>query len=199
MKVNVDPTSVTVQLWQHVYRTSDVFRQCMNHVFEKYNITSEQFDVLSTVKYRDDRADMTAIAKWLKRSTNSVSMLVDRMVRAGLVKRIRDKKDRRVVYVLATSKGESILEEASPPCWELVQQILSPLSYEDRLVLVNLLDIVSYKALEYLNPGKHIEEIRASDAKRHVEVMKRVPSRARITTSKAKRQGNQKRKTIRAG
>ena len=47
----------------------------------------------------------SALGLLLERGPNSMSMLVDRMVKAGLVRRRRDRKDRRVVFVTMTSKG----------------------------------------------------------------------------------------------
>jgi DNA-binding MarR family transcriptional regulator len=155
--------------------------------------------VLASVKYLGDRVNITDIATWLKRSTNSISMLVDRMVKAGLVRRVRDKTDRRVVYVTITSKAENILELASPRWWEIIKEFLSPLSYEDRRTFISLFEVINNKALEYLNPKKDIEEIIRDRAERHAEFTKRLPPYAWITTPQAKRQGGKKRKTTRRG
>jgi len=168
----------------------------MDQLFRKYNISTEQYEVLVSIKYLSDRVNITDIASWLRRSTNSVSMIVDRMVKAGLVRRIRDKSDRRVVYVVITSKGENILELASPACWETIKEILSPLSYEDRRTFVSLFEMVNYKALEYLNPGEDIEEMVRNRAERHAKLMERLPPYARITTPEAKCQRGEKGKTV---
>ena len=115
MTTNLGAARLTVKLWLFLFQTSDVLRTCTDQLFRKYKITSEQYDVLVSVKYLGDRVNMTDMANWLRRSPNSISMLVDRMVKAGLVRRIRDKRDRRVVYVTATSKGDDIVKLASPP------------------------------------------------------------------------------------
>jgi DNA-binding MarR family transcriptional regulator len=196
MTVNSDATNVTVRLWLLARQTGDVFRTCMDKLFRKYNITTEQYEVLVSTKYLGDRVNISDIARWLRRSTNSVSMIVDRMVKAGLVRRVRDKSDRRVVWLLLTSKGENILELASPACWETINELLSPLSYEDRRTFVSLFETVNYKALEYLNPGQDVKEMVRNMAERHVRLMKRVPPYARITIPKAKRQGGKKKKAI---
>lgn len=196
MKINRDFTDVTVRLWLLAFQTSDVLRTCTEQLFSEYHITTEQYDVLASVKYLGDRVNITDIATWLKRSTNSISMLVDRMVKSGLVKRVRDRVDRRVVYVVLSSKGENALELASPGCWELIKEFLSPLSYEDRRTFISLFEVINRKALEYLNPGKDIEKIIAENRQRHAELMKRLPPYAWMTTPEAKRQGGKKRKTV---
>jgi hypothetical protein len=55
--------------------------------------------------------------------------------------------------------------------------------------------VIDHKALEYLNPGKDIEEIIRDRAGRHAELMKRLPPYAWIKTPQAKGQGGEKRKT----
>jgi len=197
MTVNINPTDITVKSWLLARQTGDLLRNCMDQLFREYSITTEQYEVLVSTKYLSNRVKITDIARWLRRSTNSVSMIIDRMVKAGLVKRIRDRSDRRIVYVVITSKAENILELASPVCWETIKEILSPLSYEDRRTFVRLFEMVHYKALEYLNPGEDIEEIFKDRAESHARLMKQVPPYAQITVHETKPQGGKKRKTIR--
>jgi DNA-binding MarR family transcriptional regulator len=195
MTTKFEATSMAVRSWLLARQTGDVLRTCMDQLFRRYNITTEQYEVLVSVKYLGARVNITDIASWLRRSTNSVSMIVDRMVKAGLVRRVRDKKDRRVVYVVTTTKAENILEASSPACWETIQDLLSPLSHEDRRTLVNLLEMVDYKALEYLNPGEDIGEIIRNRAQRHARLMERVPEYTWISVPEPKGQGGKKGKS----
>jgi DNA-binding MarR family transcriptional regulator len=195
MTTKFEPTSMTVRSWLLARQTGDILRTCTDQLFRKYDITTEQYEVLVTVKYQGDRVNISDIASWLRRSTNSVSMIVDRMVKAGLVRRVRDKKDRRVVYVGITSKGQNILEAASPACWETIKELLSPLSHDDRRTFVNSLEMINYKALEYLNPGKDIEKMVRNRAERHARLMERMPEYAWISVPEPKRLGGKKRKT----
>ncbi|HUW44373.1 MAG TPA: MarR family transcriptional regulator [Dehalococcoidia bacterium] len=196
MNEKFEYTNATVRLWLLAKQTGDLLKMCTEKLFNEYDITTEQYDVLVSAKYLGDRVNMTDIARWLRRSTNSVSMLVDRMVKAGLVKRARDRSDRRVVYVSITGKGEHILELANPGCWEIIKEILSPLSYEDRRTFLNLFDVTNRKALQYLNPGEDIQGMMKKREDLHAELMKRLPSYAWMTVSEPKRQRGKTRKTI---
>ena len=193
MTVNFDLTDVTVRLWLYAFQISDVLRMCTEQLLSEYNITTEQYDVLVSIKYLGDRVNITDIATWLKRSTNSISMLVDRMVKAGLVRRVRDRVDRRMVYVVLTSKGENALELASPGCWEIIKEFLSPLSYEDRRTFLSLFDVINRQALQYLNPGEDIQGMMKKREDLHAELMKRLPPYAWMTVSEPRRQGGKKR------
>ena len=129
---------------------------------------------------------ITDIASGLERSTNSISMLVDRMVKAGLLRRVRDRSDRRVVNVSLTGKAENALEPANPAFWELLQQSMSPLSCEDRHTLAGLLEPINYKLLEYLNPGADVEGMLKTDAKQHSKRLKQWRKQPWLATREAK-------------
>jgi DNA-binding MarR family transcriptional regulator len=170
---------------------------CEDPIFSKYGITTEQYAVLATMKYRGGPVRVTDLAQGLERSPNSVSMIVDRMVKAGLVTRKRDKGDRRVVYVAVTSKGENAQKLATPAALEFIREILSPLSYKDRLTLLSLLEVVRYKTLNYLNPGVDIEEIRKNSIINQPDLTERLTQYILSSTPQAKRQIGKKGKTIR--
>jgi DNA-binding MarR family transcriptional regulator len=197
MKVNSESENTVVRLGILLHRVADLLRRCEDPIFAEYGITTEQYAVLVAVKYGGGPVRVTDLAQWLERTPNSVSMIVDRMVKVGLVKRARDRADRRVVYVTATSKGENALKLATLPGLEFIREMLSPLSYEERLTFVSLLEAVKYKTLEYLNPGMDIEEIRRNDITTRADLMERVIQYAFPSTPQAKRQGGKKGKTNR--
>jgi len=197
MARKIEPTHLTLRMWLHARQIGDMLKMCLESAFMRYHITTEQYDVLATLKFSSGRVCITDIAGWLRRSPNSVSMLVDRMVKAHLVNRIRDKVDRRIVYVVLTSKGENILELTNPVCWQTIVEILSPLSYEDRLTFLSLLETLDHKAFEYLNPGDDLEELSKRRDKAYAGFMKVVPAYVRGSDSKIKRQGGKKVTTIR--
>jgi hypothetical protein len=57
---------------------------------------------------------------------------------------------------------------------ELIREITSPLSYEDKRTFVGLHEIVRNKALQYLNPEGDIEEMRRSDVTNRPDLAKRL-------------------------
>ena len=59
------------------------------------------------------RATISELAEFLQERHHSVVGLIDRAVLSGLVKRETDPVDRRVVVVLLTPKGRSILKRLS--------------------------------------------------------------------------------------
>jgi DNA-binding MarR family transcriptional regulator len=183
--------------WILLRQTYNLILKCEDKVFSEYGLTTEQHAVLMVVKHISGPVRITDIARWLDRSVNSVSMIVDRMVKAGLVRRVRDRKDRRTVFVTITNKAEKAYVPASVAGWELIQEILSPLSDEDRLTLIRLLETLRDKTYDYLGTGEVVEEVRRNEAGNLTQFMKQAAEYKSPSALETKRQGGEKRKAIR--
>jgi DNA-binding MarR family transcriptional regulator len=195
MKKDFEPETLALRLWRQLYQTYTLLKQQEDVIFEKHGLTTEQYAVLVSISYIGEPARVTDIARWLERSTNSISMIVDRMVKAGLVRRARDKRDRRVVYVSKTSKAESRLTPATVASFESIRKILSPIPQKDRLTLLNLLGEVKYETLKYLRPGVDIEEIKRQELRQAANVGKWLREYGERSAPEIKRQGGEKGKT----
>jgi MarR family 2-MHQ and catechol resistance regulon transcriptional repressor len=158
MAINSESEKIVLRLWLLLRRVGDALMLCQDSVFSKYGLTTEQWGVLTSIKSRGPLRP-TDLASILERSTNSISMLIDRMVKAGLVRRTRDRKDRRVVTVSMTSKGEKAVEPAVIAGWEFIHEILSPLSYDDQCALASMLETVKCELIGYINPEMDKAEI----------------------------------------
>jgi MarR family 2-MHQ and catechol resistance regulon transcriptional repressor len=159
MALSNESGNTIMRLWLLLHRANDVLSLCEDSIVREYGLTVEQWRLLAHLKYYGHPLKPSELAVTLDRSSNSVSMLVDRMVKAGLVKRTRDRKDRRMVHVWLTSKGEKAVEPATPEGWKLIQRILSPLSSEDKQVLADLLETVKCEASACLRPEMDKAEI----------------------------------------
>ena len=171
--VNSEPENLDWRLWRVVYQSYTRFKICLDQVFAEQGLTSEQYQVLAATKYLDAPVRITDVALWLERSTNSVSMLVDRMVKVGLIRRVRDRKDRRVVNVFLTSKGEKAFKPATVAARKAAQQIIGSLSQKDKHSFISLSETINYNLLQYLNPEADTEVILKNDIKRRDTLLKR--------------------------
>jgi len=197
MARNAGPDNLALRVWFVTHRTRDALSKCEDRVFARYGLTSEQYSVLATMKSLEEPVRITDVARLLERSTNSVSMIIDRMVKAGLVRRIRDRNDRRAVRLIVTAKSEAALKPATLAALEFIQEVTSPLSQEDKRTFVNLHEMVKAKALQRLSPGIDVEEMKSSDITTQPVLMNRLGEYLGIPTSKAKPGGGKKRKATR--
>lgn len=186
MPVKFEFDNPFMRAWLLLHQTHNSILKCEDKVFGKHGITTEQHSVLMAIKYIKGPVKPTDVGRWLDRNTNSVSLIVDRMVKAGLVRRIRDLPDRRSVRLVITNKGKGILDQATIAGWQLVLEILSGLPEEEIRTLIRLLETVREKAIEYLNPGEVTEEIKRGDPKNIARFMKRMDRYVSDSASAAK-------------
>jgi DNA-binding MarR family transcriptional regulator len=174
MSGELDGNSLTMRTLLLLHRTRDMLFNLEDRVFSEFGLTAEQYTVLVAIKYFDDPVRPTDIGRWVGHKVNTVSMIVDRMVRSGLVKRMRDLPDRREVRLVITSKGEQAFKPATPAVWDLILDIMSSLSEQDKRILVKLLEKVRDRALQHLSPESGPGESASYEATDLPRLMKRM-------------------------
>ena len=183
--------------WVLLRQVPNLVSRCEDQVFSKHRLTTERHAVLMAIKHIDGPVRPTDVARWLDLSVNSVSMIIDRMVKAGLVKRTRDRKDRRTVFLAATDKAQKAYVLASVAGWKLIQEILAPLSDKDKRTLIKLLETLRDKTYDYLGSGEVAEEVERAEMDNMARLMKQAAKHKSLSTPEAKRRGSRKRKTVR--
>jgi DNA-binding MarR family transcriptional regulator len=183
--------------WVLLRQVPNLVARCEDQVFSKHGLTTERHAVLMAIRHIDGPVRPTDVARWLDLSVNSVSMIIDRMVKAGLVKRTRDRKDRRTVFLTATDKAEKAYVKASVAGWKLIQEILAPLSDKDKRTLIKLLETLRDKTYDYLDSGEVAEEVRRAEKDNMARLMKQAAKDEARSAPVAKRQGSRKKKNKR--
>jgi len=196
MAVNSEQENTVVRLWLLLRRVGDQLGACEDLVYSKYGLTSEQFGVLGCIKSRGPLRPID-LASLLERGPNSMSMLVDRMVKAGLVRRTRDKKDRRTVFVSMTDKGREAISPAALANWGFMHKLLSPLSYEEQRALADMLETVKCELVGYLNPEMDKTGIIKNSFTKDPNLYKRLVKNVLDPGYEAKRESRVKRRTVR--
>ena len=158
MTVSTEQEKTVVRLLLLLSRAGDALNLCLDLVSSRYGISNEQGRLLSVINSRGPMRPVD-IATVLERAPNSMSMLVDRMVKAGLVRRTRDRKDRRAVFVSLTNKGNEAVEPAIPAVWEFMNRFLSVVSYDEQRALADTLETLKCELYSYLNPEMDKAEI----------------------------------------
>lgn len=158
MAANSEQERTVLRLWLLFRRVGDSLGLAQDLVCGKYGLTSQQFAVLVCIKSRGPlkQADL---ARMLQRSRNSMTFILDRMIKAGLVRRKRNRKDRRAVSVTMTDKGNDAIEMAAPAGWEFIHEVVSPLSYQDQRALADMLETVNCVLIGRVNPETDMADI----------------------------------------
>ena len=82
--------------------------------FQPFGLTGAQFNILNLLAYQDGKMDQASLVDLLLVGKSSISIVLNRMVRDGLVRRAEHPKDRRQVVLILTSAGRALWKKISP-------------------------------------------------------------------------------------
>lgn len=82
-----------------------------SHLTENFDVTLPQFEVLCELDRRGMPVAMSQLSSRLNVTSSNLTGVVDRLVRKGLVRRFRSKKDRRVQRIELTREGQAAQAE----------------------------------------------------------------------------------------
>lgn len=90
-----------------VYNTEHAFTRLYKGMLQDMNLTYPQFLVMLLL-WQEDGQIVSAIGKRLGLESNTLTPLLKRLEKAGLVTRVRDPEDERRVRVSLTSEGRAL-------------------------------------------------------------------------------------------
>ena len=80
--------------------------------FEKYNLTSQQFNILRILRGQyPNPATINLLKERMIDKMSDASRIVDRLIQKGMVSRCTNKKDRRAVDIRISDQGLEILSK----------------------------------------------------------------------------------------
>ena len=106
--------------------------------FKKFGLPKKQFYIIAAIKYLAPPVTPSDIAKWLDRNTNTITLMLDRMEKDGLVKKHRDLPDRRAFRLSLTAKSRQLFTRATIPFREVPNDVMSCLSDDELQVYIDL-------------------------------------------------------------
>lgn len=98
--------------------------------------------VLATV-LKNGPIPMSDIGRRMDISKPYMTALIDKLIAEGLVERIADKDDRRIVLVGATEAGRNTLKEFRKHGRDAIKKALSSLSHEDISALLDSMETMN--------------------------------------------------------
>ncbi|HEX6508293.1 MAG TPA: MarR family transcriptional regulator [Chloroflexota bacterium] len=104
---------------------------------------------------------VSELAHSMSISTPSASSILDRIEEHGLVERVRDVVDRRVVHVLITERGRTVVNEFGGPKREQLQHLLGSMTEEELQSVVRAVEAVR-RVVEGSGAPRERDEIEAA-------------------------------------
>ena len=124
-----------------IIHTGNLLSKDGQRVLRPFGLTDAQFNVLMLLEHHCDegRLSQTKLGKMLLVNRSNVTGLVDRMEKAGLVRRVADCEDRRVNQLEMTEAGRRVLEKAYKKYFSRIEEVMSTLSGKEQHNLSQML------------------------------------------------------------
>ena len=146
--MNDSPSGDLNYLWVLLHQARDAIFKLREKELRKLGISPQNAEILFTIEAIGYKATPTAISRYLLREFHSVSSILSRMEKRGLVKKSNDLGRKNVVRVCLTEKGQQIYHEAIKR--EAILKILSGLSETEAQQLASSLKKLRDGALKGL-------------------------------------------------
>ena len=131
--------NVDIQQLEHL---STVFNAVMAHIFlplrshESFNeLTEAQKKILFFLSIKGPQK-MSDIARQISVTMSGATGIVDRLVRAGLVRRENDPSDRRGILIELTPAGHQLIQEIKKLHEQRLEEVLESLAPDQRHELI---------------------------------------------------------------
>lgn len=132
-----------LEAWLSLMRVSGEVVAYLEDYLSDYNLSQRKFFILILLMRNLDGLNISQLAEKTGVSCASITGVVERMRKAGLVTREEEASDRRVMIVQITQAGDELLEKVLPDHYSRVAQLMSGLSERERNSLQKLLKQVS--------------------------------------------------------
>ena len=117
--------------------TARSMKRALDLKLHKYNITSSQYTVLEVLgKYNG--LSLTELGNLLHFDKPTITGIIDRMARAKLIRRRRNRNDRRVIQVYLTPKGCELQPELSKIANSVNEKAVDNFNLSDKKAILNL-------------------------------------------------------------
>ena len=135
-------------LWNLLSEARDAIVRVRETEASQFSISAMQTHVLFYVQAIDGPVTPAQLSRYLFRESQSVSGILNRMEKQGLVKRVKDLDRKNQVRVVITDKGRQAYNQSTQR--KSIQRIISSLSEEERLRLKSFLQTLKDRALREL-------------------------------------------------
>lgn len=140
-------------LWMVLHQARDAIFKLREREVKKFGISIPKAEILFTIEAIGYPATPTEISRHLLREFHSISSILSRMEKQGLVKKVNDLNRKNLVRVSMTDKGRQVYHEAAKR--ETILKILSCLSETEGQQLESSLKKLRDEALKNLGIEDH--------------------------------------------
>ena len=139
-----DDLQPAIDTYVTLRRTADAISRYVENELNQWGVTTAQYGVLLHLM-QGESLSLTDLSGLIFRSNSTLTSLIDRMERDGLVARAAHARDRRVTTVELTPKGKGLLLDIRAYHRSFLADMMSCLSSEELTLLRQLLERIKHK------------------------------------------------------
>src|SRR4030042_6918301 len=151
---HTSPVDQDYDLWVLLNQAQNLIMNARDIELAEYGTTAMQAAVLFITNAVGEETIPAEISRWLLRKPATISGILDRMEKTGLVERVKDLPRKNLVRIRLTEKGKQAYKQSLKR--ESLHKVMSCLSDEERQNLASILVKLRNRATKVLT---HKEEI----------------------------------------
>lgn len=136
-------------------------RRITKELARRADLTGPQLTVVKMLEQIGELS-LSELSERIRAQNSTVTGIIDRMEREGLVTRERSKEDRRVVYIRLTAKGRKLADEIPVEPWEIFRSALETLTASETRELVKILGKVARRVRQTVETHDGAEAARTN-------------------------------------
>lgn len=142
------PANQDLRLWVLLGQTRDIIRKAIRKELEQFNVTSRQAAVLLVIQANAERVTPAEISRQLFREPHTISAVLKRMEKQGLLTRHKDLSKKNLIRVALTEEGRKLYSITSKR--KSIHKIFSCLSEEEVRQLSSCLEKLKRRGMKEL-------------------------------------------------
>lgn len=127
----------SLHVYEGIVTTYQVVSDRVMDALAPFGITPAQFGLLRRLG-GGEAASLTELASRLRCTNSNITRLVENMVKAGLIEKLRHPSDQRIVLIRLTATGAEVRSAAGAAYSRAVDEFVSQLDEEERSALLAL-------------------------------------------------------------
>jgi len=145
---NISPVDEDYNLWVLLHQTTDAVLRARQKELDQFGISVIEVGVLVVIQAIGEKATPAEISRRIFREPHTVSALLNRMEKRGLLRKTNDLGRKNLVRVSITEKGRQAYDKSTRR--KSIHKIMSSLSEEERQQLGSCLEKLQNKAFKEL-------------------------------------------------
>jgi len=122
-------------------RTSTLMQKLSNRFFSRFNLTDVQFNILMILKaHGSEGLSQQRLSEQLVVGKSNVVGLVDRLEKAGYVRRTSHPSDRRFNQIVLAAKGARLEQRVERSYFKEVDRMMNVLTEAEKQVLIHSME-----------------------------------------------------------